>query len=108
MWRGGVSQRDRQDALGETHLPHHVECRRLQHVASKITIEIRVSLEQRDRDALSGQQQAQDGAGRPTADDAAIRVLDAPGLVDIDRLDRLIGMVAHLVPRKPLSGIQSL
>ena len=66
MWRWVVSQRDSQDTLGETHLPHHVKSRRLQDVATKVTIEICVSLEQRDGDAPVGPTQGQDRAGRHT------------------------------------------
>ena len=41
-------------ALGQTHLAHHVERRRLQHVAPKVAVEIVVRLEKSDADALSG------------------------------------------------------
>ena len=58
-------QGDREHAVGQPHLPEQVQRRRLQGVAPEIAVEVAVGLEQRDGDALPGQQQGQHGAGRP-------------------------------------------
>ena len=74
-------QRDREQAVGQAHLPQQVEHRRLQGVAAEVPVEVAVGLEQRDGDALPGQQQGQHRAGRPAADDAAVGALDGGDVV---------------------------
>jgi hypothetical protein len=74
-----------------------------QPVASKVAVEIAVCLEQRHGNALAGQEQGKYRAAWPAADDAAVRVLDRRGVVDIGSCLRVNGRVAHLRP--PWTGV---
>jgi hypothetical protein len=92
-------QRDREYTVGQAHLPEDIQHCWLQRVASEVAIEIAVGLEQRDGDALAGQQQGQHGAGRPAADYAAVRALDDGNwLVNVGEVVSVIGPLAHLRP----------
>ena len=78
---GDAFWRQRQDAVDQPDLVEHLECRRMHRVAAEVAVEVRVRLEQAHLDALAGEQQAQDHAGRSAPDNAAIYVGTLVGVV---------------------------
>ena len=65
--------RQLQEVVQDSELVHHLERRRVDCVAAKVTQEVGVLLEHDDRDARARQEQAEHHARRPTAGDAAGR-----------------------------------
>jgi len=65
--------RQLQEVVQDSELVHHLERRRVDGVAAKVTQEVGVLLEHDDRDARARQEQAEHHARRPAAGDAAGR-----------------------------------
>jgi len=63
--------RELEESVDKSQLVHQFEGRRMEGVAPEITVEVVVGLKQHDIDSLPRQEERQDCARRPAADDAA-------------------------------------
>jgi hypothetical protein len=62
-----------QELVEQSKLVHHFEGGGMDRVAAEVAQEVRVLLQDHDMDAHARQQEAEHHAGRPTANDAALR-----------------------------------
>src|SRR5690349_11961010 len=72
-----TAMRQLEDALEKTELVEHLQRRRNDAIAAKLTAEVGVPFQQRDGHALPCEKQREHEPGRPPADDTAARVLNS-------------------------------
>jgi hypothetical protein len=64
-----------EQAIGHAQLIHDLHDRGVKRISPELPLEVMVLLQKQHRDALTGEDEGEDGASSPSSDDAAGRVL---------------------------------